>query len=66
LFFRDHAAVHWPDEYRRHGDDMDFSQTRRAMIWAILAIVVALLCLAGFRGYLSSDLLLNFANLFYC
>jgi hypothetical protein len=42
------------------------SPTRRALIWAVLALVVALLCVMGFRGYLSSDLLLNFANMFYC
>jgi hypothetical protein len=42
------------------------SQTRRAIIWAVLAAIVALLCVAGFRGYLSSEMLLNFANSFYC
>ena len=42
------------------------SQTRRALIWAVLALVVALLCFVGFRGYLSTDMLLNFANAFYC
>jgi|GEM_PF-3788083 len=43
-----------------------FSQTRRALIWAVLALIVALLIAAGFRGYLSSEMLLNFANMFYC
>lgn len=42
------------------------SPTRRAMIRAVLALLIALLCLMGFHGYLSSDLLLNFANMFYC
>lgn len=42
------------------------SQTRRALVWAALAVIVALLCVLGFRGYLSSELLLNFANTFYC
>ncbi len=42
------------------------SQKRRALIWAILAAVAALLCLVGFRGYLSADMLFNFANMFYC
>ena len=42
------------------------SQTRRALIWSVLAVIVALLCLLGFRGYLSVDMLINFANLFYC
>ncbi len=42
------------------------SQTRRALIWAVMAVIVALLCFLGFRGYLSSEMLLNFANAFYC
>ena len=42
------------------------SPNRRALLWTVLAAVVALLCLLGFRGYLGSDLLLNFANMFYC
>ncbi len=42
------------------------SQTRRAVTWAVLALIAALLCYMGFRGYLSSDMLLNFANTFYC
>lgn len=45
---------------------MQTSQIRRALMWAILATFVALLIIAGFRGYLSSDMLLNFANRFYC
>ena len=42
------------------------SQPRRAAIWAILAAIVGLLCVLAFRGYLSTDMLLNFANAFYC
>lgn len=42
------------------------SQTRRAMVWAVLAAIIALLCFMGFRGYLSTEMLLNFANSFYC
>jgi len=41
-------------------------QTRRAIVWLLLAVVIALLCALGFRGYLGSEMLLNFANLFYC
>lgn len=40
--------------------------TQRAMIWIALALLVALLCVVGFRGYLSSEMLFNFANRFYC
>lgn len=42
------------------------SPLRRALIWAVLGTILALLCLAGFRGYLSGEMLLNFANMFYC
>lgn len=42
------------------------SQSRRAAIWAVMAVIVALLCFMGFRGYLSTEMLLNFANAFYC
>ena len=42
------------------------SQTRRAAIWAVMAVIVAVLCFMGFRGYLSTEMLLNFANAFYC
>ena len=41
-------------------------QTRRAAIWAVMAVIAGLLCLLAFRGYLSSEMLLNFANAFYC
>ena len=45
---------------------MRMSQTRRAVIWIVMAVIAALLCYAGFRGYLSSEMLFNFANSFYC
>jgi hypothetical protein len=49
-----------------HSRMMQFSQGRRALMWIILAILIALLCLAGFRAYLGSGMLLNFSNLFSC
>jgi hypothetical protein len=45
---------------------MQMSQTRRALIWTAMALIAVLLCLWGFRGYLSMEMLLNFANAFYC
>jgi len=45
---------------------VQLSQTRRALIWAVMATIVALLCVLGFRGYLNTELLLNFANLYLC
>ena len=49
-----------------HTRMMQMSQTRRALIWTAMALIAALLCLWGFRGYLSMEMLLNFANAFYC
>lgn len=45
---------------------MRMTQGRRALMWALLALVVAAMCAAAFRGYLSAEMLLNFANWFYC
>ncbi len=45
---------------------MQMSQTRRALVWAAMALIVVALCVLGFRGYLSTEMLLNFANAFYC
>ncbi len=36
------------------------------IISVVLAVLVALLTLAAFRGYLSPELLLGFANSFSC
>lgn len=47
-------------------DMVHLSQTWRALIWSLLAAIAVLLCVLAFRGYLSGDLLLNFANMFYC
>ena len=42
------------------------SPKRRVIAWTLLGIVTAGLCYLAFRGYLSADMLLNFANSFYC
>lgn len=43
------------------------TQTQSRMLaWAVLAILAALLTFATFRGYLSPELLLGFANSFSC
>jgi len=39
---------------------------RRALMWTLLAIAAALLCLVVFQGYLRTEMLLNFANSFFC
>jgi len=43
------------------------TQTRRKMlVWIVLAILAAGLTFSTFRGYLSPELLLGFANNFSC
>ena len=41
-------------------------QTRRIMMWLLLIVLAALVSYIGFRGYLSPELLINFANAYYC
>ena len=42
------------------------TQTRRILIWLMLVVLAALTSYAGFRGYLTPEMLFNFANSFYC
>jgi hypothetical protein len=42
------------------------SDTRRILIWLMLAILAALVSYVGFRGYLMPELLFNFANSLHC
>ena len=42
------------------------TQTRRIVIWLTLLALAALVSYVSFRGYFSPELLLNFANSFYC
>jgi len=42
------------------------SELRRTLKWLLLAVLAALVTYVAFRGYQSSDMLLNFANSFHC
>lgn len=42
------------------------SQTRKFLIWMLIATLAALVSYISFRGYLNPDFLINFANSFYC
>jgi hypothetical protein len=42
------------------------TQIRQALLWFILTVLAAIVTYAGFRGYLSPEMLFNFANSFYC
>ena len=41
-------------------------QTRRALMWALLVILLAYISYMTFRAYLSPELLIGFANTFSC
>jgi hypothetical protein len=42
------------------------TQNRRILVWAMLAVLVALVTYFSFRGYVSAEMLFNFGNSFYC
>lgn len=42
------------------------TQTRRILMWLMLIALAALVSYVGFRGYLTPEMLFNFANSFYC
>jgi len=46
----------------RHGDTLH----PRAIVWIALSVLAVLVVFFAFRGYLAPELLLNFANGFYC
>ena len=46
--------------------DVHISQGKRILLWLILAAAAAAVTYLAFRGYLSPELLLNFANTFSC
>lgn len=42
------------------------SQTKRIVLWIMLAALAAVLSYIAFRGYLTPDFLINFSNSFRC
>ena len=45
---------------------MTATMGRRMVVWMILATLAAVVAYLAFRGYLSTDLLLNFSNVYSC
>jgi len=41
-------------------------QTRRMLVWVLLAVVLAYISYVAFRAYLSPEFLIGFANQFSC
>lgn len=42
------------------------TQTQKILMWLMLIVLASLVSYIGFRGYLSPELLIDFANTFYC
>ena len=42
------------------------TQTHKVLMWLMLMVLASLVSYIGFRGYLHPELLINFANTFYC
>jgi hypothetical protein len=50
---------------QQHGVPMNTIQSK-LLVWTVLAVLASLLTWSLFRGYLSPELLLGFANSFSC
>jgi hypothetical protein len=46
--------------------DVRETPAKRILLWAMLAILAALVAAFAFRGYFSTDFLFNFSNAFWC
>lgn len=46
--------------------EVRITQSTRLLMWALLAVLAAVLAYLGFRGYFSPELLFNFSNAFSC
>ena len=42
------------------------TQARRILVWLMLVALTAWVTYLGFRGYFTTELLLNFSNAFSC
>lgn len=42
------------------------TQSRKVLMWALLAALAALISYVSFRAYLGADFLISFANALYC
>jgi hypothetical protein len=46
--------------------DARMTQGKRILLWLVLLALAALMAYFGIRGYLSPEMLFNFANSFSC
>jgi hypothetical protein len=47
-------------------DNPPMVQNHKALVWLVLAALAALIAYVAFRGYLTPEMLLGFANSFTC
>ena len=45
---------------------LQLTPPRRILLWTLLGLLTMLLCYGGLRGHLNAELLMYFANAFYC
>ncbi len=56
-----------PENSAAPGETPSMTEARRKLlVWILLSMIAAVVSYATFRGYLSPDLLLGFANSFSC
>lgn len=46
--------------------EVRMTQSTRLLLWALLAVLAAVVAYLGFRGYFSPEFLFNFSNAFSC
>jgi hypothetical protein len=46
--------------------EVRMTQSTRLLLWAMLAVLAAVVAYLGFRGYFSPELLFSFSNAFSC
>ena len=46
--------------------EVRMTQSTRLLLWAMLAVLAAVVAYLGFQGYFSPELLFNFSNAFSC
>jgi hypothetical protein len=46
--------------------EVRMTQSTRLLLWAMLAVLAAVVAYLGFRGYFSPEFLFSFSNAFSC
>jgi hypothetical protein len=62
----DASHIPIPDASRPRAAGAGFTRPERLLIWLVLSVLAAAIVYAGFRGYLSPELLFHFAAGLHC